>query len=129
MALRLAAALLMVCLSIGLNIQPILAAPPDGPPIPEPDEKALETLGKIDQVSFSATPPVIRPFEPWQAVLNWRVRLPNDRGASGIRLTIEGIDGFVPAAGSRAVLPRQTTSYQLIAHLRKEQRALGAQPP
>jgi hypothetical protein len=90
---------------------------------PQPDDAAIETLDKIQSFSFTATPSVLRPFEPQPGVLNWEVRLPNDPDAARITFTIDDIN--VEARGSRSVLPTQTTSYQLIAHLRREQRVLA----
>jgi hypothetical protein len=123
---RKATIVVTLCLSTALYAHATQATIVGAPPIPEPDETAIDTLNKIDQISFTASPSVIRPFEAKPSVLNWHIRLPRVPDASGIKLTIDRInESFVPAVGTRGVLPNETTAYQLIAHLRKEERPLA----
>jgi len=108
--------------TIEMTTNSMQALTTDGRSVPQPDEAAIETLDKIELFSFTATPSVLHPFEPQPAVLKWQVRLPNDPDAARITFTIDDIN--VEAIGSRSVLPARTTSYQLIAHLRREQMIL-----
>jgi hypothetical protein len=69
-------------------------------------DKALEILGEVKLISFTADPPAIGPFGA--SMLRWHVE-----GPSGFHVELNFLT--VPKMGSRAVQPTTTAAYTLVA--------------